>query len=98
MCCSIWEGRPAPVLTHLYNVLVSLLLCRKNLEAGAAGKGDKIGGDEGEVDHHDPLNPQAVLYLLLIPPFPLHLLLFLLILLYDVWKASKPSLLSCREL
>ena len=52
----------------------------------ASGKGDKRDGDQGEVDHHNLHNHQAVWYLLLILPFPLNPfpLLFLLLLLYDV--------------
>ena len=56
------------------------------------------------------MHHQAVLDILLIPPLPLHLLLIIIILLLllpillllpllqEFWKASRPTLLSCREL
>ena len=65
--------------------------------------------DRGDLDQHVLLHHQAALHYTL-PPLPLHLLLiiiilllllliFLLILLFkDVLKASRPSILSCRDL
>ena len=66
-------------------------------------------GTEEKFDQYDLLHHQAVLYYTL-PPLPLHLLLIIIILLLlllllllpllfkDVWKASRPLLLSCRDL
>ena len=62
--------------------------------------------DPGEFDNHALLHHPAVLDILLIHPFPIHLLLLIIILLLllpiplfqEVWKASRPSLLSCRYL
>jgi hypothetical protein len=63
--------------------------------------------DQGEFDQHTLLHHQAVLHYTLPHP-PLHLLLIiiillllllillLLLLLKEVWKACRPSLLSCR--
>ena len=63
--------------------------------------------DLWELDQHTLLHHQAVLYYAL-PPLPLHLLLviiihlllllilLLLLLFKEVWKACRPSLLSCR--
>ena len=63
---------------------------------------------QGEFECHALLQHQAVLHILLIPPLPLHLLLVIIILplllpillplLQEVWKAFRPSLLSCRDL
>ena len=61
--------------------------------------------DRGEFDQHDLVHHQAVLHYTL-PPLPLHLLLIIIILILlllillfkEVWKASRPSLLSCRDL
>ena len=66
--------------------------------------------DQGEFDYNALLHHQAVLHILGNPPLPLHLLLIIIILqlllpvllllplLQSVWKASRPSLLSCRDL
>ena len=68
------------------------------------GKRDRV-----EFDQHALLHHQAVLHYTL-PPLPLHLLLIIVILLLlllillllllfkGVWKASRPSLYSCRDL
>ena len=74
------------------------------------GKKTSDKRDRGELDQHALLHHQAVLHYTL-PPLPLHLLLiiiilFLLLLLIllllllfkEVWKTSRPSLLSCRDL
>ena len=92
---------------YLYNVVVKCILIEKNLEAGAT----KVATwDQGEFDYHALLHPLAVLDILLSTPLPLHLLLIILILplllpillllplFQEVWKAFRPSLLSCRDL
>ena len=60
--------------------------------------------------YHTLVQHQAFLYILLIPPLPLHLLLIFITLLLllpillllplrqEVWKASRTSLLSCKDL
>ena len=65
--------------------------------------------DRGEFDQHAFLHHQADLHYIL-PPLPLHILLIIIILLLlllilvllflfkEVWKASRPSLLSCGDL
>ena len=54
--------------------------------------------------------PSSILHIPLVPPLPLHLLLIIIIILFllpillfltlyqEVWKASRPALLSCRNL
>ena len=59
------------VFVYLYNVVVKLLLGKKNLEAGAAGEGDQ----------HTLLHHQAVLHYTLPPPPPHHLLIIIILLL-----------------
>ena len=78
--------------------LVEITLKQELQEKDTSGNGTK-----GEVD-------QAVLHILLVPPLPLHLLfllrivllrliiLILLLLFQEIWKASRPSPLSCRDL
>ena len=91
------------VFVYLYTVVVWLLLGEKNLETGAACEGDKWQKGPREIFHH-----QTVLHYTL-PPLPLHLLpitmililllliLLLLLLFKEVWKATRPSLLSCKK-
>ena len=55
-------------------------LGEKNLEAGAAGEGDKWQKGRGKFCQHALLHHQAVLHYTL-PPLPLHLLLIIIILL-----------------
>jgi hypothetical protein len=92
------------ICVYLDNVVVQLLLGEKELEEGAAGEGDmwQNGITQLAILHH-----KAVLRYTL-PPLPLHLLLIIILLLLltllilllfkEVWKAFRPSLLSCRDL
>ena len=90
--------------------LFNFFLVEITLKQELQGKETSGKRDQGEFDHHALLHHQAVLHILLIPPHPLHLLiiiilllfllllLLLLLLLQEVWKAYRPSLLSCRDL
>ena len=63
--------------------------------------------NQGKFEYHALLQHQAVLHTLLIPPLAFQLLLVTIILLLffpiplllqEVWKESRPSLLSCRDM
>ena len=86
--------------------LFNFFLVKQTLEQELLLKETSGKRDRGEFDQHALLHHQAVLHYT-IPPLPLHLLLIIIIHLFilllllifrGVWKASKPSLLSCRYL
>ena len=80
--------------------LFSFFLVERTLKQELQGKETSGKRDQGEFDHHDLLHHQAVLHILLIPPLPLHFLLFivilliliLILLLQEVGKALPPLL------
>ena len=94
---------------YLYNLVINFFLVKKNLKAAAVGEEDKWQKGREDFDQHALLHHQAVLHYIL-PPLSLHLLLIIIILLLlflillllllfkEVWKASRPSLLSCKDL
>ena len=89
--------------------LFNFFLVKRTLKQELQVKETSGKRDQGEFDQHALLHHQAVLHYTL-PPLPLHLLLIIIILLLlllillllllfkEVWKASRPSLLSCRDL
>ena len=89
--------------------LFNFFLVQRTLKQELQVKETSGKRDQGEFDQYDLLHHQAVLHYTL-PPLPLHILLiiiillllllilFLLLLFKEVWKASRPSLLSCRDL
>ena len=90
--------------------LFNFLLVKRTLTQKLHVKETSGKRDPGELDQHDLLHHQDVLHYTL-PPLPFHLLLNIIILLLlllssssclsslnEVWKASRPSLLSCRAL
>ena len=83
--------------------LFNFFLVKRTLRQELQVKETSGKRDRGEFDQHALLHHQAVLHYAL-PPLPLHLLLIinilliLLLLFKEVWKAFRPSLLSCRDL
>ena len=92
------------VFVYLYIVVVG----EKNLEAGTAGEGVKWQKGLRKILPTCPPPPPGCSPLHTLPPLPLHLLLIIIVLLLllnillllfkEVWKASRPSLLSSRDL
>ena len=70
--------------------LFNFFLVERTLKQELEGKETSGKRDQGEFQKHALLDHQAVLHILLI--------LLLLLLLQGVWKASRPSLLTCRDL
>ena len=89
--------------------LFNFFLVKRTLKLELLVKETSGKRDQGEFDQHALLHHQAVLHYTL-PPLPLHLLLIIIILLHlflilllfllfkKAWTASRPPLLSCRDL
>ena len=89
--------------------LFNFFLVKRTLKQELQVKETSGKRDQGKFYQHALLHHQAVLHYTLYP-LPLHLLLIIIILLLllpillllplllEVWKASRPSLLSCRDL
>jgi hypothetical protein len=92
----------------LYNVLFNFFLEKRTLKQELQVKKTSGKRDQGKLYQLALFHHQAVLRYTL-PPLPLHLLLIIIILLllllillllhlFWIWKASRPSLLSWRDL
>ena len=89
--------------------LFNFFLVKRTLKQELQVKETSGKRDRGEFDQHALLHHQAVLHYTL-PPLPLHplliiiilllllLILLLLLLFKEVWKSSRPSFISCRDL
>ena len=89
--------------------LLNFFFVKRTFKQGLHVKDTSGKRERGKFDQHALLHHQAVLHYT-VPPLSLHLLLIIIILLLlllillllllfkEVWKASRPSLLSCRDL